>query len=883
MDQDTQRSIGSYLRSRTHGNQLPAEIEEGPAEYKLHLCSPSSERLRGLITQLMWRCREGQGVALYRIGVADDGTEIGLPEEQMHASLETLKDMCRAAGAAIVSTRIYSPSDSPAVVIAEIRIKKGGDDQTPVVSRLREVRCAVVGGPGVGKSTLIACLTTGCRDDGSGSARFRVFKHRHEIESGATSSIGHHILGFDDGGNVTNWSLKDSAAGAPLTFHACSAAADVLTTNLAPAELLARSSHIVSVLDLAGDIRYMRTTIAGLLGAQPDVLCVLVSVKRATDVASEARTASSGPDVRSPTHTPTLERPRGRTASSGARLSGSDGDDAVLDDAACDHLLLAASLGLPLVVILSQIDGVSMAQLEATRVCVSNFLSRQKRPTGSSEQRSVDVQLVNTLDDAIAHAQRLSLPGRSPSAESQTIVPGFPVSSVSWAGCSLLLSFLSALQPRRDWLQSARGPTEYSIEDVLTVDGNTVVSGLVCHGLVEAGQTLLLGPDLMGGFSPVVIRSLQSNRVPVLAVAAGHLCTICMVTEVGSPLPRSSARRGQVLLSTLQPPAPPLVSPALLRHTSAPPMSSDHVGKKGSCTAAADISGTDLLPVMLPLAPHSLSADDADEYHRSSHVANVGAIFAPREDPIAATSRGTGTERVSGVGQAPSVSQLLSGRHKRSIYASVSFDAEIAACSLPQLTLRAGQHVMVYCAYVRQAARVVVVREGRRLPTEPETLSTEQPRWHVQLRLLHHPEFIRLGATVLLRDGRCMAAGHVKLVAPMDSRSLSAPSKRAVGSALTTGTRSSMLSRSALHSGVGGSKTPCPRQFSQIGDDVASLSLPGAVLSTELTAMRSAKASDCSGSSSRAGRARTGKPKRVSSDDDDGFFDGLGSLFATSF
>lgn len=34
-------------------------------------------------------------------------------------------------------------------------------------------------------------------DDGRGKARLNLFRHKHEIESGRTSSVGGEILGFD--------------------------------------------------------------------------------------------------------------------------------------------------------------------------------------------------------------------------------------------------------------------------------------------------------------------------------------------------------------------------------------------------------------------------------------------------------------------------------------------------------------------------------------------------------------------------------------------------------------------------------------------------------------------------------------------------------------
>ncbi|CAF3036359.1 unnamed protein product [Rotaria sp. Silwood2] len=53
---------------------LPPEPQEGNIEYKLKLVDPNPFRLEHLITQMNWRLQEGQGEALYEIGVAVLGT-----------------------------------------------------------------------------------------------------------------------------------------------------------------------------------------------------------------------------------------------------------------------------------------------------------------------------------------------------------------------------------------------------------------------------------------------------------------------------------------------------------------------------------------------------------------------------------------------------------------------------------------------------------------------------------------------------------------------------------------------------------------------------------------------------------------------------------------
>ena len=61
---------------------------------------------------------------------------------------------------------------------------------------------AVVGNVDAGKSTLLGVLTHGELDNGRGFARQKLFRHKHEMESGRTSSVGNDILGFDQEGQV---------------------------------------------------------------------------------------------------------------------------------------------------------------------------------------------------------------------------------------------------------------------------------------------------------------------------------------------------------------------------------------------------------------------------------------------------------------------------------------------------------------------------------------------------------------------------------------------------------------------------------------------------------------------------------------------------------
>lgn len=67
---------------------------------------------------------------------------------------------------------------------------------------------AVVGNVDAGKSTLLGVLTHAELDNGRGHARQKLFRHKHEMESGRTSSVGNDILGFDGEGILKQFFVR---------------------------------------------------------------------------------------------------------------------------------------------------------------------------------------------------------------------------------------------------------------------------------------------------------------------------------------------------------------------------------------------------------------------------------------------------------------------------------------------------------------------------------------------------------------------------------------------------------------------------------------------------------------------------------------------------
>ncbi|KAL7422821.1 hypothetical protein Q5752_002117 [Cryptotrichosporon argae] len=83
--------------------KLAAERDkDGHIEYKLKLIEPSAERLERLVSQMLWRLKQGRNEAIYELGLADDGTVVGLTRAEMDASLRTLERMASELGATVI-------------------------------------------------------------------------------------------------------------------------------------------------------------------------------------------------------------------------------------------------------------------------------------------------------------------------------------------------------------------------------------------------------------------------------------------------------------------------------------------------------------------------------------------------------------------------------------------------------------------------------------------------------------------------------------------------------------------------------------------------------------------------------------------------------------
>ncbi|OQR82842.1 GTP-binding protein [Achlya hypogyna] len=341
---------------------------------------------------------------------------------------------------------------------------------------VRTLRIAFVGNVDSGKSSLIGTLIRGELDDGRGLSRQAIFRHKHELESGRTSSIATAYMGFDAQGDQ----VVAKRSGRVLPWS----------------ELAKYSHKKIQLIDLAGHERYLKTTVYGLTGMQPDLVVVVV----------------------------------------GANMG--------VKKMTLEHLGITMSLEIPVVIALTKIDIAPKNVARETLQTIRKSL-RQYGKMG---------MLVKTIDEATSAAKGV------PSNRLTPILPMSNVTGDGLANLRHLIwtvdvealarSALSFAAPVPD-ATPATLSVEMPIDDSYQVPGaGFVIAGTMVSGVVKPNDVLKLGPDHNGHFTRVVVRSIESMYVPLKEVRMGQTTAMavrCVNKKV--VLNRATFRKGMVLVS----------------------------------------------------------------------------------------------------------------------------------------------------------------------------------------------------------------------------------------------------------------------------------------------------------------------------------------------
>ncbi|CAL8088662.1 unnamed protein product [Calicophoron daubneyi] len=729
-------------------NHLPPEVEMGNIEYKRKLVDPTPNRFEHLVTQMKWRLNEGDGEAIYRLGVDDDGNISGLSPNELTPSLRTLTRMAHRLNATVKPLRewIVDPaicSDESLTPNAHVRgeHRKAVElliRQLPTINQGKSNICiAVLGGVDAGKSTLIGVLTDGELDNGRGRARLNLFRHPHEVQSGRTSSLSSQLLGFDSNGNVLNYRRTDGR------LERCSVE-----------EVVQKSAQLVTLLDLAGLAKYQRTTLSGLSRTQPVGVLLVVS-------------ATTG-----------------------------------LTSVGLEHAQLAISLGLPLGVVISKIDAVldTTDRARHVRLVYSQILQRIK-------QLRLRVPFVPDFEALRDPSPTEGI--KSMKKYDYMIPPFFPVSCVSGEGLDQLARFLSRLgrtavhtrsiDPQIDVpspLPSANGleknplnffcdsPSSTSSSDsdstnshencltkedcfVSTVNSSLAAtnrarnSRLICfwvnqvfehipgvpdpvlYGKIQSGQLNInqfawLGPDQFGEFHLVRVVSLMHNRLPHSVVYAGQTASVAVHFIAGSTLDYDSDRKVKTQ------PDHPIYS----GHRQYYKAENDENVPKDTDSSGSPNSSTSTTPVILRRGMVLIS--------HQSWSTNYGSLLN-LDNPLPFR-----LPRCIGVNSSVGVAWTVGLALTHLLPASPTVSGSPAA--LPTLPLL-NQQVTVYAGCVAQSA--VVLAESETGPPVGEHSNNA----HIAVRFVRRPEYLEVNRRIILTWASCAkAVGYISSLRDLVTR-----------------------------------------------------------------------------------------------------------------
>jgi elongation factor 1-alpha len=474
------------------------EIYDGNTEYKLVLEPKDNKRLKGLTTQMGFRLREGNGRAIYWLGIMDNGYALGITKDLLDKSIDILKSIAESLGARIqilsqpdignsmdnlgidlnpFFKRIIGASDNvdipPKRYIASIEIlshKSKVDYET--------VTIGVVGNANAGKSTLIGTLVTGKEDDGRGKNRTHVSNHIHELSTGRTSSVGHIILGYTDENTVKYYE-----------------------PGVEWSEIVKESDKVVKFFDMAGHEKYMKTTIKGFTHNKPDYAVITVETcKGITDVTKQ-------------------------------------------------HITLCRLHKIPFMILLTKVDIATRKKYSDTQRALGTLLKTHFQMIPN---------FICDDDDAIRMAEQLHQQSSKlqtftkGKVTSSNLVPVIDISCVTGEGLNLLKKMIYRLKSNRKYNSSEQ--VEFYLENIYEKVTGTklVVSGLLTSGTVEKGQILNLGPDHIGNYIPIKIKSVHVDKQPVDSVTAGHHCSFSIGNIPGNKIDlKKYVRKDMVILDDL--------------------------------------------------------------------------------------------------------------------------------------------------------------------------------------------------------------------------------------------------------------------------------------------------------------------------------------------
>jgi len=305
------------------------------------------------------------------------------------------------------------------------------------------IKVVLVGNADSGKSSLTGVLTRNILDDGNGFARSFILQNKHEKVHGTTSTITQHNIVYDTDGK----------------------------------------KKIFTLIDLAGQKDYLKTTITGITSLYVDFGLLIVD-------------ATNG----------ITDNP---------------------NDMTVEHLKLLLCMDIPFMIIMTKYDRCIGDNYEKSKNSINTVIRkiRQSDQEYATIETSEQITLRNKLNN-----RRLLFFDRNPEYTSDLVdkyikkrdihdkvIPVLTISNKTGMNIDCLHNIIKNIRPLKLWLtKSLLTDMIFNIDHTFQVKGiGTVFSGKVKGTPITKDQILYCGP-INGFFIPLKVKSLHNNnKTPV--------------------------------------------------------------------------------------------------------------------------------------------------------------------------------------------------------------------------------------------------------------------------------------------------------------------------------------------------------------------------------